>query len=218
VPCLDEAGHAVGGEGDAKFAWSGFVWDGNFHGGIIEIRTPLRQCPLPLQPLDHALDSAPFDAGAGTVAVSDGSSSGVTTVGDAGSPYAAADASMTVPVDVGIPFKHAKQNVISEFERRYISRLLAQRRSVLLQPYLERVDEQGEAALERRLRRGGAGVGERHRAEARDLACCVVRVLLLTVSVRRWRRHAQQQRSDDSGRPAVHRSSWTVASRPAPAR
>jgi DNA-binding NtrC family response regulator len=36
------------------------------------------------------------------------------------------DASMTVPVDVSIPFKHAKQNVISEFERRYISRLLAQ--------------------------------------------------------------------------------------------
>jgi transcriptional regulator of acetoin/glycerol metabolism len=31
-----------------------------------------------------------------------------------------------VPVDVGIPFKAAKQNVISEFERRYISRLLAQ--------------------------------------------------------------------------------------------
>jgi DNA-binding NtrC family response regulator len=38
----------------------------------------------------------------------------------------AADASMTVPVDVTIPFKQAKQNVISEFERRYISRLLAQ--------------------------------------------------------------------------------------------
>jgi DNA-binding NtrC family response regulator len=37
-----------------------------------------------------------------------------------------ADAMMTVPVDVGIPFKAAKQNVISEFERRYISRLLAQ--------------------------------------------------------------------------------------------
>jgi DNA-binding NtrC family response regulator len=37
-----------------------------------------------------------------------------------------ADASMTVPVDVAIPFKNAKQNVISEFERRYISRLLAQ--------------------------------------------------------------------------------------------
>jgi len=37
-----------------------------------------------------------------------------------------ADAQMTVPVDVGIPFKMAKQNVISEFERRYISRLLAQ--------------------------------------------------------------------------------------------
>jgi DNA-binding NtrC family response regulator len=36
------------------------------------------------------------------------------------------EASMTVPVDVGIPFKNAKQNVISEFERRYISRLLAQ--------------------------------------------------------------------------------------------
>jgi DNA-binding NtrC family response regulator len=36
------------------------------------------------------------------------------------------EASMTVPVDVTIPFKHAKQNVISEFERRYISRLLAQ--------------------------------------------------------------------------------------------
>src|SRR6188474_3092743 len=37
-----------------------------------------------------------------------------------------AEASMTVPVDVGIPFKLAKQNVISEFEKRYISRLLAQ--------------------------------------------------------------------------------------------
>jgi DNA-binding NtrC family response regulator len=37
-----------------------------------------------------------------------------------------AEGSMTVPVDVGIPFKAAKQNVISEFERRYISRLLAQ--------------------------------------------------------------------------------------------
>jgi transcriptional regulator with GAF, ATPase, and Fis domain len=37
-----------------------------------------------------------------------------------------AEASMTVPVDVAIPFKNAKQNVISEFERRYISRLLAQ--------------------------------------------------------------------------------------------
>jgi DNA-binding NtrC family response regulator len=36
------------------------------------------------------------------------------------------DAQMTVPVDVTIPFKNAKQNVISEFERRYISRLLAQ--------------------------------------------------------------------------------------------
>ena len=36
------------------------------------------------------------------------------------------EASMTVPVDVAIPFKLAKQNVISEFERRYISRLLAQ--------------------------------------------------------------------------------------------
>jgi DNA-binding NtrC family response regulator len=36
------------------------------------------------------------------------------------------DAAMTVPVDVGIPFKLAKQNVISEFEKRYISRLLAQ--------------------------------------------------------------------------------------------
>ena len=36
------------------------------------------------------------------------------------------DAQMTVPVDVTIAFKTAKQNVISEFERRYISRLLAQ--------------------------------------------------------------------------------------------
>ena len=36
------------------------------------------------------------------------------------------DATMTVPVDVSIPFKNAKQDVISEFERRYISRLLAQ--------------------------------------------------------------------------------------------
>ncbi|MFT3692536.1 MAG: sigma 54-interacting transcriptional regulator [Kofleriaceae bacterium] len=36
------------------------------------------------------------------------------------------DSQMTVPVDVTIPFKNAKQNVISEFERRYISRLLAQ--------------------------------------------------------------------------------------------
>jgi DNA-binding NtrC family response regulator len=38
----------------------------------------------------------------------------------------AAEGQMTVPVDVSIPFKNAKQNVISEFERRYISRLLAQ--------------------------------------------------------------------------------------------
>jgi DNA-binding NtrC family response regulator len=38
----------------------------------------------------------------------------------------ASEAQMTVPVDVSIPFKNAKQNVISEFERRYISRLLAQ--------------------------------------------------------------------------------------------
>jgi DNA-binding NtrC family response regulator len=37
-----------------------------------------------------------------------------------------AESSMTMPVDVSIPFKLAKQNVISEFERRYISRLLAQ--------------------------------------------------------------------------------------------
>ena len=37
-----------------------------------------------------------------------------------------AEGSMTVPVDVGIPFKTAKQNVITEFEKRYISRLLAQ--------------------------------------------------------------------------------------------
>jgi two-component system response regulator HydG len=35
-------------------------------------------------------------------------------------------ASMTVPVDVCVPFKLAKQNVITEFERRYISRLLAE--------------------------------------------------------------------------------------------
>ncbi|MCX5744612.1 MAG: hypothetical protein NT062_19145, partial [Proteobacteria bacterium] len=38
----------------------------------------------------------------------------------------AADASMTVPVDVSLPFKQAKQDVVAEFERRYISRLLAQ--------------------------------------------------------------------------------------------
>ncbi|MGE3766896.1 MAG: sigma 54-interacting transcriptional regulator [Kofleriaceae bacterium] len=36
------------------------------------------------------------------------------------------EASMTVPVDVSVPFKNAKQTVISEFEKRYISRLLAQ--------------------------------------------------------------------------------------------
>jgi transcriptional regulator with GAF, ATPase, and Fis domain len=35
------------------------------------------------------------------------------------------DASMTVPVDIATPFKVAKQNVVSEFERRYISKLLA---------------------------------------------------------------------------------------------
>ncbi len=35
------------------------------------------------------------------------------------------DASMTVPVDIATPFKLAKQNVVSEFERRYISKLLA---------------------------------------------------------------------------------------------
>ncbi len=35
------------------------------------------------------------------------------------------DASMTVPVDIATPFKVAKQSVVSEFERRYISKLLA---------------------------------------------------------------------------------------------
>jgi DNA-binding NtrC family response regulator len=34
------------------------------------------------------------------------------------------DAQMAVPVDIQTPFKIAKQNVISEFERRYISKLL----------------------------------------------------------------------------------------------
>ena len=34
------------------------------------------------------------------------------------------DANMAVPVDIQTPFKIAKQNVISEFERRYISKLL----------------------------------------------------------------------------------------------
>ena len=34
------------------------------------------------------------------------------------------DASMSFPVDIQIPFKVAKQNVISEFEKRYISKLL----------------------------------------------------------------------------------------------
>jgi transcriptional regulator with GAF, ATPase, and Fis domain len=38
----------------------------------------------------------------------------------------AGDANMTVPVDVSVPFKQAKQTVVTEFERRYISRLLAQ--------------------------------------------------------------------------------------------
>jgi len=33
---------------------------------------------------------------------------------------------MSVPIDVAIPFKHAKQSVINEFEKRYISRLLEQ--------------------------------------------------------------------------------------------
>src|SRR4029078_1241608 len=36
------------------------------------------------------------------------------------------EAAMTVPVDVGITLKLAKPTVISEFEKRYISRLLAQ--------------------------------------------------------------------------------------------
>ena len=44
------------------------------------------------------------------------------------------DATMTVPVDVSIPFKNAKQNVVSEFEKRYISRLLAQRDGNISQP------------------------------------------------------------------------------------
>ena len=35
------------------------------------------------------------------------------------------DATMTVPVDIATPFKTAKGNVVSEFERRYISKLLA---------------------------------------------------------------------------------------------
>jgi transcriptional regulator of acetoin/glycerol metabolism len=32
---------------------------------------------------------------------------------------------MTVPVDIATPFKAAKGNVVAEFERRYISKLLA---------------------------------------------------------------------------------------------
>jgi len=35
------------------------------------------------------------------------------------------DATMTVPVDIATPFKAAKGNVVAEFERRYISKLLA---------------------------------------------------------------------------------------------
>jgi DNA-binding NtrC family response regulator len=38
----------------------------------------------------------------------------------------AAEGAMTFPVDVSVPFKEAKQLVIGEFERRYISKLLAE--------------------------------------------------------------------------------------------
>ena len=38
----------------------------------------------------------------------------------------AADAQFNVPIDVAVPFKLAKQNVINEFERRYIAKLLSQ--------------------------------------------------------------------------------------------
>lgn len=37
-----------------------------------------------------------------------------------------AEAMLAVPIDVSIPFKNAKQDVINEFERRYIVKLLAQ--------------------------------------------------------------------------------------------
>jgi DNA-binding NtrC family response regulator len=38
----------------------------------------------------------------------------------------AADAVLSVPIDVAVPFKMAKQSVINEFERRYIAKLLGQ--------------------------------------------------------------------------------------------
>jgi DNA-binding NtrC family response regulator len=38
----------------------------------------------------------------------------------------AADAMFSVPIDVAVPFKMAKQTVINEFERRYIAKLLGQ--------------------------------------------------------------------------------------------
>jgi DNA-binding NtrC family response regulator len=38
----------------------------------------------------------------------------------------AAEGAMSIPVDVSVPFKEAKQTVIGEFERRYISKLLAE--------------------------------------------------------------------------------------------
>ena len=38
----------------------------------------------------------------------------------------ASEGAMTIPVDVSVPFKEAKQTVIGEFERRYISKLLAE--------------------------------------------------------------------------------------------
>ena len=41
-------------------------------------------------------------------------------------PPRLADAQFNVPIDVAVPFKLAKQNVINEFERRYIAKLLSQ--------------------------------------------------------------------------------------------
>jgi DNA-binding NtrC family response regulator len=89
-------------------------WPGN----VRELRNVIERAVLLAEAPDHedALRRAPAPAPRAEPSITVTPSQTATS----------ADASMTVPVDVGIPFKLAKQNVISEFERRYISRLLAQ--------------------------------------------------------------------------------------------
>ena len=90
-------------------------WPGN----VRELRNVIERAVLLAEAPDHedALRRTPQQTPGNEPSISSSTPSQTAT---------SADASMTVPVDVGIAFKLAKQNVISEFERRYISRLLAQ--------------------------------------------------------------------------------------------